>query len=826
LQTLERISAACLGALLAAAASGQCPTPGSWTPLDQLASPSGTVAALLEWDPDGPGPLGNQVVCGGDFAFAGSQAAANIALYDPVARTYTPIGAGFDGPVYALAQFGGELIAAGDFGASGTSAVANLARWNGTAWVALGGGVVGPVYALQDTGTSLFVGGAISQVGGIGASGLAEWDGQAWNAAALGVVAFQQNPPATVAGAVYQLQYDAGNGRLYVGGSFARAGATVLANSIACWDGNGWSALGHPARALESMTLRGNGDVVFSSSAPPSFGSQLYRWDGVSLSTLGAPEQTGFTLLAELGNGTLVGGRSDAFSVFGEFVEWNGASWQPRQGPELLGWPETLLELSAGDELLGMSQLGSGLLTLRRGTSGGYGAPADGLDGPLRGLVQDGDGALLCGEFTQIGSTPVAQVGRYEAGVWTQIGTGLAGQLRDVCRVPGRGVAVGGYLEVGGPSPFESVMLWDGTQWQALGCPLEVAAGVEVASDGDLLAFGQMLVGGERVARWDGAAWTLLPQLPSSVVWPEDVFELANGDLIAMTSFGSHFWRWDGSGWTPLSGLGGGAFAFATSLLALPNGDLLAGGLFTLNNQTEVLVRYDGSSWSAVPGVPQSVVSDLDLLPGGRVLVSQRTVDLSGAPIASPSVLDPGSGAVTLLPGIAATGVTDIQAVVLPSGECLLGGALASVQAQVSGGFTSYLPGCPAGATQVGAGCGTVAMRIENRAWIGDPFVSRTTGIASSAIAVQVFGAAGTTLPLANAIPQAGPGCTLHAQADVLWLAVPSNGELATTWTVPNVPGLLQSTFVHQVVPFELSANGTIAAVRASDAFQLTIGVW
>ncbi|MCK5941225.1 MAG: hypothetical protein KAI24_04575, partial [Planctomycetes bacterium] len=381
----ERTVATLLVASLAAAAAAQCPNAGTWAPLDAHAAPFGSVHALLAWDPDGPGPLGEHVVCGGAFSFVGSQAIANVALYDPATQTYAPMGAGFDGPVRALALFGNDVIAAGDFSASGATAVSNLARWNGAAWGDVGGGVTGPVHALEAAGATLYVGGAIVQAGGLGASGLAAWDGQSWSATALGVVRFQQNPAATLPGVVHGLAFDAATGRLYVGGAFDRAGATVLANGVASWDGAAWSSLGHAPRTFEAMTLRANGELWLSSTDSSNL-SQLFRWNGAALLAVGQPEQTGFALLDELTNGTLVGGRSDYFTAFGEFAEWTGAAWMPRQGSELLGLPRAFLELGIGDELLGMERTSGDLLAMRRGTAGGYGPPASGRDGIVRSL--------------------------------------------------------------------------------------------------------------------------------------------------------------------------------------------------------------------------------------------------------------------------------------------------------------------------------------------------------------------------------------------------------------------------------------------------------
>ncbi|MCK5945579.1 MAG: hypothetical protein KAI24_26555, partial [Planctomycetes bacterium] len=209
-----------------------------------------------------------------------------------------------------------------------------------------------------------------------------------------------------------------------------------------------------------------------------------------------------------------------------------------------------------------------------------------------------------------------------------------------------------------------------------------------------------------------------------------------------------------------------------------------------------------------------------------RVLVSQQLSDGLGAAVASPLVLDV-TGATTPVVGIDAVARNGaLQAAVLASGESVLVGSFASVQGQVAGGAASYMPGCSAGAVSLGSGCDGVTMAIERRAWLGDVFASRTTGIAPSSIAVQVFGVGTVALPLNSVLPQALPNCTLFAAPDVLQLALPVGGELTTTFAIPSTPSLLQATFAQQVVSFELGAGGAIVQVRASDGFELTVGVW
>ena len=98
------------------------------------------VHALRVFD-DGSGPA---LYAGGQFGFAGTAAASNVAKWNGVA--WYPLGAGLSGPVEALEVFddgsGPALYAGGSFPGA-------VARWNGAAWATVGGGLSGGVALTQ-----------------------------------------------------------------------------------------------------------------------------------------------------------------------------------------------------------------------------------------------------------------------------------------------------------------------------------------------------------------------------------------------------------------------------------------------------------------------------------------------------------------------------------------------------------------------------------------------------------------------------------------------------------------------------------------------------
>src|SRR5205809_5854530 len=121
---------------------------------------------------DGSGNL----YIGGSFTMVGEVFASNIAKWN--GSSWSALGAGMNGYVYALAVSGGDLYAGGSFTTAGGSAATNIAKWDGSSWSALGSGLGGglsghshfsgysPVWALAVSGSDLYAGGNFTTAGG------------------------------------------------------------------------------------------------------------------------------------------------------------------------------------------------------------------------------------------------------------------------------------------------------------------------------------------------------------------------------------------------------------------------------------------------------------------------------------------------------------------------------------------------------------------------------------------------------------------------------------------------------------------------------------
>ena len=156
------------------------------------------------------------MVAGGAFPAidtgAGRTVARCIAAWD--GRTWKALGDGLEGPswwgqasVWDLLVHEGSLIAAGVFRRSGETELRHIASWDGATWTSIGTGVNGHVYALAIYNETLVAGGVFTEAGGVDANRVARWNGSEWAPLGAGV---DFNVKSLLVH----------NGDLYVGGKF------------------------------------------------------------------------------------------------------------------------------------------------------------------------------------------------------------------------------------------------------------------------------------------------------------------------------------------------------------------------------------------------------------------------------------------------------------------------------------------------------------------------------------------------------------------------------------------------------------------------------
>jgi len=276
-----------------------------WSPVG--GGVSGPVYALVNSTLNSQPSTLNPLYAAGKFTAAGGVTASNIAQWD--GTNWTPLGSGLNGTVYALALNSQPpapilLYAGGAFTNAGVTSVSNVACWNGATWSGLGSGVNGTVYALTVSGSNLFVGGRFGFAGGLAASNVARWDGSTWSALGGGVGGVVSSFPRMRPPPVSALLVNGSD--LFVGGDFAFAGG-VAATNVARWDGANWSALGpgvlgvstfSPPPTVRALVIHSTLNSPVSALNPLHVGgtfikagglpmANLARWDGSQWAPVG-----------------------------------------------------------------------------------------------------------------------------------------------------------------------------------------------------------------------------------------------------------------------------------------------------------------------------------------------------------------------------------------------------------------------------------------------------------------------------------------------------------------------------------------------------------
>ncbi len=749
----------------ASAASAQC-TP-EWLPGQPVLGVNGEVIAATTWDPDGPGPLQDVLVVGGEFTVAGAALASRIAAWDGSA--WQSLGTGISGSVgigsnvvrvNALTTYDGLLIAAGSFTTAGGVAASAIAAWDGVSWQPLGSGVSTPgpgavysVSALTVSGNDLIVGGAFTTAGGQPAVGIARWDGSAWHP--LGPGEFY----GVNALGVYQ-------GELVAAGEYYAPGGLPVQHLVR-WDGSSWTALGAGANGQVLALAEFNNELIAAGSFTTAGGvsaNRIARWNAASWQPLGTgisgPSCCPSVHTLTVYNGELIAGGN--FPTAGgvaanAIARWNGLGWAPlASGVGLATYP-TVNALAVYDGALvaaGIFAGAGGIVAgnIARWTGADWhpvGSGSNLSESPFA-LAEYQSDLIAGGWFFAAGNQVVNGIARWDGSAWQPLAEGVGGgsppfvSAVSALAVYNNGLVAGGSFDTAGGQPASKIARWDGLAWHPLGEGLGGSfnwwvSALTVHND-DLIAGGHFTHAGGQpascVARWDGLAWHPLGvgitggTGGGGFTQPPKVLALAayDGDLIAGGAFTAaggvalnHVGRWNGSTWQPL----GTANLLEVQALAVFNGDLIAGGTFTAAGLNHV-ARWDGSSWhplgtglSGWPNFPYSgPVYDLTVFRGA--LIAGGSFHMAGAQVANGIARWDGAAWNAMGTGIGP--FSGVAALTVHGGELIAGGGFHTAGGQFSPHWAHWgcacYPDCTADGqlTVADFGC------FQTKFVIGDPY--------------------------------------------------------------------------------------------------------
>lgn len=271
-----------------------------------------------------------------------------------------------------------------------------------------------------------------------------------------------------------------------------------------------------------------------------------------------------------------------------------------------------------------------------------WGALDGGLDGPVNALQVFDDGTqeiiYAGGSFRSASGAPVERVAQWDGASWQPLGPGVNGTVKALAVFDdgdGPALYVGGTFTAAGSTPVARIAKWDGTTWSPVGrglnnavnalCvyddgtgPALYAGGAFTVAIGDVPANNVVV---NRIAKWDGSAWSAVSAAPVPADRGFDgpvnalaTFDDGTGEALYAggsfssvdTSLASNIASWNGISWQPAgSGTDGQVWSLAQfdidfsgpipPVLAVGGDFLLAGG-----TAASRIATWDGAAWSAL----------------------------------------------------------------------------------------------------------------------------------------------------------------------------------------------------------------------------------
>lgn len=397
------------------------------------------------------------------------------------------------------------------------------------------------------------------------------------------------------------------------------------------WDNQfGLAGLSDQALTVTAMGSNIYAGGVFTSAgnanAAEIAGFDGTNWFGLGNGIIG---QTGVNVLFALagdGSNLYAGGGFTNMDNSGasNIARWNGARWFPMGTSSLNGAVLSILgnftNLYAGGTVFGYN--GSNINSVAHWNGTGWSPVGTGMAGGtavgspiVNVLLMQGGNLYAGGSFATAGGVSANSVAMWDGSAWHALGTGLGGQVTGLAAYGGFIYAGGGFTNTG--LGITNLAKWDGANWTAVGLGTDQVVNDLKTNGGNLYACGAFTrvdtVSASRIASWNGSTWSplgngLQPPAPNVIAgnkmsWLGNRLYVAGDFSIAGTNAGSYVAGWDGTNWFTLGGTTSKGMTHSADVvrcIGALGSNIYAGGLFVNAGQTLAsnVARWDGRNWS------------------------------------------------------------------------------------------------------------------------------------------------------------------------------------------------------------------------------------